>query len=74
MSSKGNKKARKELEIIYGKGCFASRAKVADRLETPDELSFKRFVEQKRFKGKKISHQISYHHLVHRAERAEKLQ
>lgn len=41
MSSKGNKKARKELERIYGKGCFASRAKVADRLETPDELALR---------------------------------
>ena len=68
MSNKRNKQARKELERIYGKGCFFARAKIAERIETTDELSFKRFVEYKRYKGKKISHRITYHHLVHRAD------
>ena len=70
MSSKGNKQARKELERIYGKGCFFARAKLAERLEQQgiEELSFKRFVESKRYRGKPISHRITYHHLKHRAE------
>lgn len=68
MSNKRNKQARKELERIYGKGCFFARAKIAERIETTDELSFKRFVEYKRYKGKKISHRITYHHLVHRTD------
>ena len=43
MSSKKNKKAREELEKIYGKGCFFARAKLAERLEQIDkELSFKK--------------------------------
>lgn len=71
MSSKKNKKARKELERIYGKGCFFARAKIADRIETLDELSFKRFVEFKRFNGKPISHQITFHHLIHKSERGK---
>ena len=70
MSNKSNKVARKELERIYGKGCFFARAKLAERLEQEDkELSFRRFVEHKRYTGKKISHQITYHHLVHKSER-----
>lgn len=71
MSNKRNKQARKELERIYGKGCFFARAKIAERIETTDELSFKRFVEYKRYKGKKISHRITYHHLVHKSERRQ---
>lgn len=31
--SKGNKKARQELERIYGKGCFFNRAHIAERIE-----------------------------------------
>ena len=69
--SKGNKAAKKELERIYGKGCFFARAKIAERIDTPDELSFKRFVEYKRYRGKKISHTITYHHLVHKSERRQ---
>lgn len=69
--SKGNKAAKKELERIYGKGCFFVRARIAERIETTDELSFKRFVEYKRYRGKKISHRITYHHLVHKSERRQ---
>ena len=68
--SKDNRRAREELERIYGKGCFFKRANIAARLEEKDiKLSFKKFVEHKRYTGKKISHQISYHHLRHRSER-----
>lgn len=68
--SKGNKKAKQELERIYGKGCFFSRAKLAERLaEKGIEPTYKKFVEHKRYTGKKISHQITYHHLRHKSER-----
>ena len=69
MSSE-NRRAREKLEEIYGKGCFFKRADIARRLEEKDiEISFKKFVKYKRLTGKKISHQISYHHLRHRSER-----
>lgn len=65
-----NKAAREELERIYGKGCFFARAKLAERLEEKGiELSFRKFVERKIFKGKIISHRITYHHLKHKSER-----
>lgn len=67
--SSTNKRAREKLEQIYGKGCFFARARLAERLEERDiTLSFRRFVQKKIYKGKKISHQINYHHLRHRSE------
>lgn len=67
--TKKNKKIRKELERIYGKGCFFDRAKVAERIERMGGIkTFKVFVQEKRFKGKPISTQISLHHLKHRSE------
>ena len=69
MSSKKNKKIRMQLEKMYGKGCFFARARLAERLEQIDkDLSFKRFVQKKIYSGKKISHQISLHHLQHSSE------
>lgn len=71
MSSKKNKKIRMRLEKMYGKGCFFARARLAERLEQIDkDLSFKRFVQKKIYSGKKISHQISLHHLKHQSEGA----
>ena len=71
MSSKKNKKIRMQLEKMYGKGCFFARARLAERLEQIDkDLSFKRFVQKKIYSGKKISHQISLHHLQHQSEGA----
>lgn len=64
-----NKQAKKELERIYGRGCFFSRAKLADRIrEKGITLTFEKFIENKRYAGKKISHQITYHHLRHKSE------
>ena len=66
-NSKNNEK--KELERIYGKGCFFNRAKVAEQIEAMGGIkTFKVFVQEKRFKGKPISHQITYHHLKHKSE------
>ena len=67
--SNSNRSAKKELERIYGKGCFFNRAKVAEQIEAMGGIkTFKVFVQEKRFKGKPISHQITYHHLVHKSE------
>lgn len=70
MSKSKNKETRMKLEQIYGKGCFFARAKLAERLEERDiTLSFKKFVQEKRYKGKKIRNNITYHHLRHVSER-----
>ena len=67
--SNSNRSAKKELERIYGKGCFFNRAKVAEQIEEMGGIkTFKVFVKEKRFKGKPISHQITYHHLKHKSE------
>ena len=67
--SKNNRSAKKELERIYGKGCFFERAHIAERIEAMGGIrTFKIFVQEKKFKGKPISHQITYHHLKHRSE------
>ena len=66
---KSNRSAKKELERIYGKGCFFERANIAERIEAMGGIrTFKIFVQEKKFKGKPISHQITYHHLRHRSE------
>ena len=67
--SKNNRSAKKELERIYGKGCFFERAHIAEKIEAMGGIrTFKIFVQEKKFKGKPISHQITYHHLKHRSE------
>lgn len=67
--SKNNRSARKELERIYGKGCFFNKARVAEQIEAMGGIkTFKVFIQEKRFKGKPISHQITYHHLKHKSE------
>ena len=67
--SNSNRSAKKELERIYGKGCFFNRAKVAEQIEAMGGIkTFKVFVKEKKFKGKPISHQITYHHLKHKSE------
>ena len=67
--SNSNCSAKKELERIYGKGCFFNRAKVAEQIEAMGGIkTFKVFVQEKKFKGKPISHQITYHHLKHKSE------
>lgn len=66
MSGSKNKKMRKKLAQIYGKGCFFKRGKVAERIEAMGGIkTFKVFKEEKRFKGKRISYQLTLHHLRH---------
>lgn len=60
---KSNKAAKEKLERIYGKGCFFNRAHVAERIEKMGGIkTFKVFVKEKRYKGKPISHQLTFHH------------
>lgn len=67
--SKSNRSAKKELERLYGKGCFFNRAHIAEQIEAMGGIkTFKIFVQEKRYKGKAISHQITYHHLKHKSE------
>lgn len=67
--SKSNRSAKKELERLYGKGCFFKRAHIEERIEAMGGIrTFKVFVQEKKFKGKPISHQITYHHLKHKSE------
>ena len=44
--SNSNRSAKKELERIYGKGCFFNRAKVAEQIEAMGGIkTFKVFVQ-----------------------------
>ena len=67
--SKSNKTARQELERICGKGCMFKRARCAQRIEEMGGIkTFKVFVKEKKFRGKKISYQMTFHHLKHKSE------
>ena len=58
-----NKAAKENLERIYGKGCFFNRARIAERIENMAGIqTFKAFATEKRYKGKPISHQLTFHH------------
>lgn len=72
MSSKKNQKIKRKLKRIYGDGCFFNRAHIAERIEAIGGIkTFKVFVEERRFKGKAISYQLTVHHLRHRSEGGE---
>lgn len=70
MSKNKNKQMRRQLERLYGKGCFFERAHIAEKIEQMGGIkTYKKFIQEKRYTGKKIIFQISYHHLKHRSER-----
>lgn len=72
MSSKKNQKIKRKLKSIYGNGCFFDRAHIAKRIEAMGGIkTFKVFIEERRFKGKAISYQLTVHHLRHRSEGGE---
>lgn len=72
MSSKKNQKIKRKLKSMYGNGCFFDRAHIAERIEAMGGIkTFKVFVEERRFKGKTISYQLTVHHLRHRSEGGE---
>ena len=64
-----NSTIKKLLMQRYGKGCFFEMARIAQRIEEMGGIrTYKKFLEEKRFKGQKISQQLTVHHLRHRSE------
>ena len=67
--SKNNRTVKRLLMNKYGKGCFFEMARIAQRIEEIGGIkTYKKFLEEKRFKGQKISQQLTVHHLRHRSE------
>lgn len=69
MSKNKNRQIRQQLTRLYGKGCFFERAHIAEKIEKMGGIkTYKKFLQEKRYTGKKIVNQISMHHLCHRSE------
>ena len=69
MSKNKNRQIRQQLTRLYGEGCFFERAHIADKIEKMGGIkTYKKFLREKRYTGKKIVNQISMHHLCHRSE------
>ena len=67
-----NSTIKKLLMQRYGNGCFFEMARIAQRIEEMGGIrTYKKFLEEKRFKGQKISQQLTVHHLRHRSEPRE---
>ena len=67
-----NKGVKWLLELHYGKGCMFRKARIAERIEKMGGIkTYKKFVEETHYKGRKIrileSH-LTLHHLQHRSE------
>ena len=66
---KSNKRAKAALIEIYGDGCMFEKARIAERIEQMGGIrTYRSYVAEKRFKGKKIAKQLTYHHLVHKSD------
>lgn len=64
-----NKKIKNQLIRLYGNGCFFERAHIAEKIEQMGGIkTYKTFLEEKKYTGKKIIYQLSMHHLIHRSE------
>lgn len=66
--SKGNKKAKAQLERIFGKVDMFVAANCEQVLENLNIRGYKKFERELRFKGAPISQQLTFHHLRHRSE------
>lgn len=66
MSSKGNKRARKALERIYGKGCFIERGKIVEKAEKRGITGYKVFIQKRKFT--RMDGKITYHHIKERCK------
>lgn len=70
-----NKSVRKILERKYGKGCMFKKANCEEQIERLRTIkTFKKYLEEKRYTGKKIKKlekQMTFHHLKHRSEGGE---
>ena len=64
-----NKSAKNKLIEIYGEHCMFERARIAERIEQMGGIrTYRSYVSDKRFKGKKIAKQLTYHHLRHKSD------
>ncbi len=64
-----NKSAKNALIEIYGKHCMFERARIAERIEQMGGIrTYRSYVAEKRFRGKKIAKQLTYHHLKHKSD------
>ena len=67
-----NKRAREELEKLYGPGCMFKKANIEEKVEEKTKIkTYKKFIEERRYTGKIISlyeSQMHFHHLKHKAE------
>lgn len=69
MSKNKNRQIRQQLTRLYGEGCFFERAHIAEKIEKMGGIkTYKKFLQEKKYAGKKIVNQISMHHLCHRSE------
>ena len=67
---KSNKRAKAALLEIYGDGCMFEKARIAEKIERMGGIkTYRSYVAEKRFKGKAIKKQLTYHHLRHKSER-----
>lgn len=66
---KSNRRAKEALIQIYGDGCMFEKARIAERIEQMGGIrTYRSYVAEKRFKGKSIKKQLTYHHLRHRSD------
>lgn len=69
---KQNKTIRERLEKQYGKGCMFKKANIEEKIEKRGTIkTFKRYLKEKRFRGKFLrlyAKQMNLHHLKHRSE------
>ena len=67
---KSNKRAKAALIEIYGDGCMFEKARIAEKIEQMGGIrTYRSYVAEKRFKGKSIKKQLTYHHLQHKSDR-----
>lgn len=64
-----NKGAKNKLIEIYGRHCMFERARVAERIERIGGIkTYRSYLADKKFKGKRIVKQLTYHHLQHKSD------
>lgn len=64
-----NKGAKNKLIEIYGRHCMFERARVAEKIERMGGIrTYRSYLADKKFKGKRIVKQLTYHHLRHKSE------
>ena len=64
-----NKEAKEKLIALYGEISMFQESGAEKYIEGLRRIkTYKKYLEQKRFRGKKISKQLQYHHLKHKSE------